>query len=62
MDDAKKNSAETLLNARLAVINVGLEGFAADLALQGVPVMHVEWSPPAGGDVRMANLLAKLGA
>ena len=62
MSDAKKNNVENLLNARLAVVNIGLEGFADELAAQGIPVVHVEWSPPAGGDVDLAKLLAKLGA
>jgi hypothetical protein len=44
------------------VINVGLERFAEDLARQGFPVQHVHWSPPAGGDARLAALLAKLGS
>ena len=44
------------------VINVGLERFAAELAMQGVPVQHVEWAPPAGGDARLANILSKLGS
>ena len=34
------------------VINVGLEGFAADLERLGVPVTHVDWAPPAGADPR----------
>ena len=62
MADAKKNSAEKLLNGQPAVINIGLEGFAIELAAQGVPVVHVEWSPPAGGDIELAKLLSKLGA
>jgi hypothetical protein len=39
------------------VINVGLEIFADDLARQGVPVIHVDWRPPAGGDPGVADLL-----
>jgi FdrA protein len=53
--------ADRLLTAPVRVINVGLEGFADDLRAQGVPVTHVAWSPPAGGDERLAALLAKLG-
>ena len=34
----------------LRVVNVGLRGFAADLERLGVPVLHVEWTPPAGAD------------
>ena len=50
-----------LLNDPLAVVNLGLEGFSRDLTEQGVKVVHVDWSPPAGGDVRLADLLSKLG-
>ena len=36
-----------LLSGAVRVINVGLSGFARDLAANGVPVVHVEWKPPA---------------
>ncbi len=42
------------------VINVGVELFAEQYAARGVPVVHVDWRPPAGGDVRLARLLARL--
>ena len=42
------------------VINVGLEGFAADLERLGVPVTHVDWAPPAGTDPAKAAQLAAL--
>ena len=45
-----------LLRSPLAVINVGLEGFAEDLAAEGVPVVQADWSPPAGGDERLGGL------
>ena len=44
----------------LRVINLGLEQFAGELERLGVPVVHVAWSPPAGGDPKRAALLAKL--
>lgn len=44
----------------LRVVNIGLEGFALDLARHGVPTIHVQWSPPAGGDPRLAQLLSRL--
>lgn len=50
----------SLLEAPPHVINIGLERFAEDLAAQGNAVRHVQWSPPAGGDVRLAELLSKL--
>ncbi len=42
------------------IVNVGIEGFAADLLRLGVPVIHVAWVPPAGGDPHIAALLASL--
>jgi hypothetical protein len=51
----------SLLEAPPRVINVGLERFAEDLAAQSVAVQHVQWSPPAGGNARLAELLSKLG-
>ena len=49
-----------LVGRELRVINVGLEGFAVVLESLGVPVLHVEWIPPAGGDPVQARLLALL--
>jgi hypothetical protein len=49
-----------LLDEGPRVVNVGLEGFAEDLQAHGVPVTHVGWRPPAGGDVAMARRLAAL--
>jgi hypothetical protein len=49
-----------LFAGELRVVNCGLEGFARDLEQLGIPVIHVEWSPPAGGDPRKAALLALL--
>ena len=53
--------AAALLSQPIRVINVGLESFATELASQGVPVTHVQWSPPAGGNEKLAALLGKLG-
>ena len=55
-------SVNDLLASELKVINVGLEGFAETLEGLGVPVVQVDWRPPAGGDARLAGLLAKLAA
>jgi hypothetical protein len=48
-----------LLDRPLRVVNVGLELFAAELASTGIPVVHVDWRPPAGGPA-IAALLARL--
>lgn len=50
----------TVLQDPLRVINLGLAGFGADLRTQGVAVVDVDWRPPAGGNARMAALLAQL--
>jgi hypothetical protein len=49
-----------LLSSSPRVINIGLEGFALDLARLDVPVAHVDWRPPAHGDLRLAELLSRL--
>ena len=49
-----------LFNQPLHIVNVGLQGFAVDLMKQDIPVTHLEWQPPAGGNPETAELLAKL--
>ena len=49
-----------LFDAEVRVVNVGIESFALGLEQLGVPVIHVEWTPPASGDPRRAALLAYL--
>ena len=52
--------ARDLFAASPRVINIGLEIFAANLASEDIKVEHVRWSPPAGGNSRLAALLGKL--
>ncbi len=51
---------EKLFNKELKVINIGIEMFADDLEKQNVDVIHVDWRPPAGGDLDILKLLEKL--
>lgn len=44
----------------LRVINIGLASFAEDLRAQAVPVVDLDWRPPAGGNARLAALLDAL--
>lgn len=44
----------------LAAINVGLESFYDSLVAQGARAVHVEWRPPAGGNEKLASLLARM--
>ena len=48
------------LKQPFAAINVGLESFYESLIFQGVQAVHVEWRPPAGGNEKLASLLARM--
>lgn len=50
--------APALLRAELAVVNIGLRGFADDLNANGVRVVHQQWEPVAGGNQRLQRLVA----
>src|SRR5262245_16875134 len=50
------------LGREVRVVNVGLALFADTLDRLGVPVAHLDWRPPAGGDARLGALLARLDA
>lgn len=53
-------SCEALFAQPIRVVNIGLEGFAEDLAAAGVEVIQLDWRPPSGGNPKMAALLASL--
>jgi FdrA protein len=57
----KTGGKKTILTEKLKVVNIGISTFADDLRSQDVEVVHVDWKPPAGGDIEMLRLLAKLG-
>ena len=57
-----KQKLGDLLDKPLKVINIGLEGFANELDDQSIDVIHVEWAPPAGGNLKLAYLLSRLGS
>jgi FdrA protein len=46
--------------APLTAINVGLESFYVSLKAQGANAVHVDWRPPAGGNEKLASILAKM--
>lgn len=48
------------VQAPVAAVNVGLESFQASLAAQGAQVVQVDWRPPAGGNEKLASLLARM--
>ena len=49
-----------ILSGQLVVINIGLRGFSESLEEQEVDVVQVDWTPPAGGDQEMIDLLENL--
>ena len=51
---------EKLLVGPIIAVNLGLKAFALNLEQQGVEVVQVDWSPPAGGDREMMDLLDDL--
>ena len=48
------------LQPPIAAVNVGLETFYDSLLAQGARAVHVEWQPPAGGNERLAGILARM--
>lgn len=44
----------------LRAVNVGLDAFAAALAVHAVPSVTVDWRPPASGDRELGLILARL--
>ena len=54
------NDNHNLLEGPPRDINIGLSSFADDLKKQDIEMVNLNWSPPARGNVELANLLAKL--
>ncbi len=61
-DKDQLTNGGTLLSRPVKIVNIGLERFARELEAQSVPVVQIDWVPPAGGNAKLAALLAKLGS
>jgi FdrA protein len=48
------------VQAPISAINVGLESFHDSLRSQGAASVQVDWRPPAGGNERLAGILARM--
>ncbi len=48
------------LEKPFAAINVGIETFYQSMEAQGVPVVWVDWRPPAGGNERLMSILERM--
>jgi len=55
-----KNRIVSLLDEPVIVINIGLKKFSESLDDQSVQVVQVDWTPPAGGDKEVIELLDEL--
>ena len=49
-----------LLHSEPVFLNVGVPEFGDSLRKAGYEVVYVDWSPPAGGDPRLAEMLDEL--
>ena len=49
-----------MLAGPVRVVNIGLSGFARDLAANGAPVVQLDWSPPGGGKSELITALVAL--
>ncbi len=54
------NKLEEFLRQGPIAVNIGVADFAETLQIQGVEVIHVNWTPPAGGDPELMELLDQL--
>lgn len=55
-----ETSENKLLSGPVIAVNIGLKSFGKSLEQQGVEVVQVDWTPPAGGDQEMMDLLDEL--
>ena len=60
MDEAILTPFRRMLQDGPRVVNIGIQEFAETLRSQQVEVVQVTWSPPAGGDQEMLDLLERL--
>lgn len=44
----------------MEIINLGLTGFYDAVRSQQIRCVHVDWSPPAGGNLRLIEILDRL--
>ena len=56
----QETGIDRLLATPVAAINLGVEDFADNLEAQNAQVIHVNWTPPAGGDPDIIAILDKI--
>jgi len=56
----QETGIDRLLATSVAAVNIGVEDFAENLEAQSAQVVHVNWTPPAGGDPEIIAILDKI--
>ena len=51
---------QDLFQQPLKIINIGSPSFVVDYELQGVDYVHLDWKPPANGDLALIRALSEL--
>lgn len=51
---------DELLQKGPVIVNIGLKSFADSCETQGIQIFHLRWTPPAGGDPELIDLLSKI--
>lgn len=51
------NKVNVLFTKKIQIVNFGIQSFYNDNKKQGVPSVHVDWKPVAGGNKELASLL-----
>ncbi len=54
------NTIDNLFKNEITVLNIGAETFTAELKLQGINAIQLDWKPPAGGNPELIKVLDKL--
>jgi hypothetical protein len=60
--ESKNPRIAELLRSQVQIVAIGLAGFAEELRLADVPVVQLDWAPPAIADPWVRALLAKLSS
>lgn len=55
-----ENKVNTLFAKKIQIVNFGIKSFYDDNKKQGIPSVHVDWKPVAGGNKELASILDDL--
>ncbi len=55
-----ENRVNVLFTKKIQIVNFGIKSFYDDNKKQGIPSVHVDWKPVAGGNKELASLLDDL--